>query len=124
MRAATGPAGATLLHGLGAGLESSVEHLVGADRGRGIRGPDGGMSWQVAIGTWAHNWLRDGLKEANRLGTAAAFSVHVRAAADRALQVMQARAAQIGVPLYPWWEQVWAEAYNAAHAYCSRSRLR
>jgi hypothetical protein len=86
-----------------------LEEIVGA-------GPwaDGNMSWPVAIGTWTHNWLRDGLKEANRLGTAAAFPVHVRAAADRTLQAMQARSSQIGVSLYPWWEQVWSEASQTA----------
>ena len=75
--------------------------------------PEGTLSWQRAIGTWAHDWLAQALRESH-VSKATALVPLVEAAAERTLRRVSDRASAAGIDLYPWWEQVWAHARSIA----------
>jgi hypothetical protein len=70
--------------------------------------PEGTLSWPRAIGTWAHDWLAQALRESR--DSQAPLVPHVHAAAERTQRRTHEHAAAAGLELYPWWEQVWAQA--------------
>jgi len=72
--------------------------------------PEGNLSWPRAIGTWAHDWLAQALRES----PATALVPLVQAAAERMHRRTRERAAASRLELYPWWEQVWAQARSVA----------
>jgi len=74
--------------------------------------PKGILSWPRAIGTWTHDWLARALRE--RRETQAALVPLVQAAAERTQRRVRERASAAGLELYPWWEQVWAQARSIA----------
>jgi hypothetical protein len=87
-----------------------LEEIVGASPW-----PQGVMSWQQTVGTWTHRWLAAALREWREMNAAPAeLPVLVWAAADREAKAVRRRAQEAEVELYPWWEQVWAQARSIA----------
>jgi hypothetical protein len=77
--------------------------------------PDGTMRWQRAIGTWTHRWLASAMREWQETKSAPQeLPVFIWAAADRETQAVHRRARETELELYPWWEQVWAQARGVA----------
>jgi hypothetical protein len=72
--------------------------------------PEGTLSWPRAVGTWVHRWLARALHECRERGVPAEFPILLWAAADRESHRVHDLANEIDIDLYPWWEQVWAEA--------------
>lgn len=83
-----------------------LEEIVGAEPW-----PEGTLSWPRAIGTWAHDWLAQALRDHRQRPGLLPL---VKDAAERTARRVRERAAADGVPLYPWWEQVWAQARSVA----------
>jgi hypothetical protein len=75
---------------------------------------EGTLSWPRAVGTWVHKWLTTALRETKERQAPAEFPVLLWAAADREAEAIRQRAQASGIELYPWWEQVWAQARAAA----------
>jgi hypothetical protein len=75
--------------------------------------PEGELSWSRAVGTWVHDWLKHGLR-AWREGGGFPLSPFVREAAELTARSVRARVSTAGIVLYPWWEQVWAQARSIA----------
>jgi hypothetical protein len=75
--------------------------------------PDGALNWPGAIGTWAHDWLAQALKETREHGVDALRRL-VEEAAERTARRVRQRAADAEFALYPWWEQVWSRARSVA----------
>ncbi|HEX4140406.1 MAG TPA: PD-(D/E)XK nuclease family protein, partial [Candidatus Methylacidiphilales bacterium] len=85
-----------------------LESVVGAGAW-----PEGTLSWPRAIGTWVHDWLAQALRE-SRESDAAALVPLVQNVAERTARRVRERAAEREIELYPWWEQVWAQARSVA----------
>jgi hypothetical protein len=85
-----------------------LESVIGASQW-----PEGTLSWPRAIGTWAHDWLAQALRE-NGESQAATLIPLVETAAERTQRRVRERASSAGLELYPWWEQVWAHARAVA----------
>jgi len=87
-----------------------LESIVGA-----TPWPDGTMSWQRAIGTWTHRWLAAALRDWQETKSAPQeLPVFIWAAAGRESDAVHRRAREVDLELYPWWEQVWAQARAVA----------
>ena len=84
-----------------------LESVVGA-----AAWPEGTLSWPRAMGTWAHEWLAQALREIRN--SALPLIPLVQAAAERTAHRVRERATAAGLELYPWWEQVWAQARSVA----------
>ena len=84
-----------------------LESVIGASTW-----PDGKLSWPRAVGIWVHDWFREALRE-SRAGSAELAPL-VREAAGRTAQRVRERSTAAGMTLYPWWEQVWAQARSVA----------
>lgn len=72
--------------------------------------PEGELTWPRAVGTWVHRWLATALRECRERRAPAEFPVLLWAAADREAHRVRDLAQAANIDLYPWWEQVWAEA--------------
>ncbi len=86
-----------------------LEQIVGA-----ASWPEGTLSWSRAIGTWVHRWLAASLRTCGERNSATDFLPLLREAADREKQQVQEWALATGMKLYPWWGQVWGEAWAIA----------
>jgi hypothetical protein len=87
-----------------------LENIVGASPW-----PEGTLSWPRAVGTWVHRWLASALHEGQEKKSAPPeLPVLLWAAADREASALRKRAHEVGKPLYPWWDQVWAQARTVA----------
>jgi hypothetical protein len=75
--------------------------------------PEGNLSWKLSLGTWAHRWLAQAV---NAGPNHAGLEARVRAAAERGAQAVQKRARELGIELYPWWRQLWAQSQAVALA--------
>ncbi len=82
-----------------------LEEIVGASSW-----PEGTPNWPRAVGTWVHRWLAASLRECRERNSAKDFLPGLLAAADREAFAVRNRARDAGIELYPWWEQVWAQA--------------
>ena len=73
------------------------------------------LGWARTIGTWVHRWLADALHAWQILKAAPAeFPVLVWSSADKDAEALRRRAKEAKVELYPWWDQVWAQARSFA----------
>ncbi|HEV3271909.1 MAG TPA: PD-(D/E)XK nuclease family protein [Candidatus Methylacidiphilales bacterium] len=72
--------------------------------------PEGTLAWPRAVGTWTHRWLAASLRECREQNSPGDFLPLLVAAADREAAGVQNRARAANVELYPWWDQVWAQA--------------
>jgi hypothetical protein len=72
--------------------------------------PEGELTWPRAVGTWVHRWLATALRECRERRAPAEFPILLWAAADREAHRVRDLAQAANIDLYPWWEQVWAEA--------------
>ncbi|MCE0483056.1 MAG: PD-(D/E)XK nuclease family protein [Methylacidiphilales bacterium] len=72
--------------------------------------PDGTLSWPRAIGTWVHRWLAQALRESDK----GDFLSRLQSATEQERHWAQERARTSGIELYPWWEQVWSQAWSIA----------
>ena len=86
-----------------------LEEIVGASPW-----PDGTLSWPRAVGTWAHRWLAASLRECRERNSAQDFLPLLLEAADREALRVRNRAHAAELELYPWWDQVWAQARTMA----------
>ena len=87
-----------------------LEEIVGASPW-----PEGALSWPRTVGTWAHSWLAAGLRDRREHEHfPGELSVFVWAAADREAHRVRRLAQEAALELYPWWEQVWAQARTVA----------
>jgi hypothetical protein len=83
-----------------------LEDIVGA-----APWPDGTLSWQRAVGTWTHRWLAAALRKWQEEKAAPAeLAVMIWDSAAREADAIHRRAREVGIDLYPWWEQLWAQA--------------
>jgi hypothetical protein len=73
--------------------------------------PEGNLSWKLSLGTWAHRWLAQAV---NAGPDNAGLETRVRGAAERDAQAVQKRARELGIELYPWWRQLWAQSQAVA----------
>jgi hypothetical protein len=76
--------------------------------------PEGTLSWPRAVGTWVHRWLAASLRECRERNSARDFLPLLLEAADREAVRVRNRARAAEVELYPWWNQVWAQARTVA----------
>ena len=83
-------------------------HVIGA-----AAWPEGSVSWKLSLGTWAHRWLA---KAVNAGPDAEGLEARVRAAAEADEKAAQKRARELGIELYPWWRQLWAQSQATALA--------
>lgn len=81
-----------------------LEEVVGA-----APWPEGKLNWPGAVGTWVHQWMAQALREGGERGSAPLVP-RVGEAAEGAKRRARERAERAGIELYPWWEQVWAQA--------------
>jgi len=86
-----------------------LEEIVGASPW-----PEGALSWPRAVGTWVHRWLAASLRECRERNSAKDFLPLLLAAADREAFAVRNRARAAEIELYPWWDQVWAQARTTA----------
>ena len=87
-----------------------LEDVVGASAW-----PEGTLSWQRAVGTWVHRWLAAALREWQESPDSPRdLPALIAAAAQRSEHGADRLARETGVELYPWWNQVWAQARSVA----------
>jgi len=86
-----------------------LEEIVGASSW-----PEGTLSWPRAVGTWVHRWLAASLRECRERNSPKDFLPLLLEAADREALRVRNRVRESGVELYPWWDQVWAQARTMA----------
>jgi len=86
-----------------------LENIVGASPW-----PEGTLSWPRAVGTWVHRWLAESLRECRERNSPKDFLALLLEAADREAHAVRNRARAAGIELYPWWNQVWAQAKTSS----------
>jgi hypothetical protein len=82
-----------------------LRHVVGVEAW-----PEGQLAWPRAVGTWVHRWLAAALRRFSEAGSTATLPALLRSTAEQHQVRMQALAEEAGLPLYPWWQHVWAQA--------------
>ncbi len=80
-----------------------LESIIGA-----TGWPEGNLNWPRAVGTWVHDWLAQALRESREAKTPLLPLVHE--VAGRTARRIRESATAAGLELYPWWQQVWAQA--------------
>jgi len=86
-----------------------LEEIVGASPW-----PEGTLSWPRAVGTWVHRWLAASLRVCREQNSAKDFMPLLLEAADSEAFRVRNRARAVEIELYPWWDQVWAQARATA----------
>jgi hypothetical protein len=86
-----------------------LEEIVGASPW-----PEGTLSWPRAVGTWAHRWLAAALRDCRERNSTKDFLPLLLEAANREALRVRDRSRAAEVELYPWWDQVWAQARTLA----------
>jgi hypothetical protein len=75
--------------------------------------PEGSLSWKLSLGTWAHRWLAQAV---NAAPDPAGLEARVRGAAEHDAKSVENHARDLGIELYPWWRQLWAQSRAVAHS--------
>jgi hypothetical protein len=83
-----------------------LSHIVGVEAWL-----EGSLSWKLSLGTWTHRWLSAAL---GAPGRPEELESRVRTAAERDLNMVQKRAQDAGLDLYPWWRRMWEQARGVA----------
>jgi hypothetical protein len=84
-----------------------LEHMVGVGSW-----PEGTLSWPQAVGTWVHRWLASALRSSQDSHSTRNFFSSLESAANEEKDRIQNRARVAGLELYPWWQQVWTQAFS------------